>query len=41
MARIPEHAVDINMKKTAEKAGMPITFPVTGHPEPMAILLID
>jgi len=41
MARIPEHAVGINMKKTAEKAGMPITFPVTGFAEPMAILLID
>ena len=40
-ARIPEHAVGINMKKTAEKAGMPIRFPVSGHPEPMAILLID
>jgi len=41
MARIPEHAVGINMKMTAEKAGMPIRFPVSGHPEPMAILLID
>lgn len=41
MARIPEHAVGINMKKTAEKAGMPIVFPVTGYPEPMALLLID
>jgi|SRR5208337_82673 len=40
-ARIPEHAVGVNMKKTAEKAGMPIRFPVTGHPEPMALLLID
>jgi len=40
-ARIPEHAVGINMVKTAEKAGMPIRFPVEGHPEPMAILLID
>lgn len=40
-ARIPEHAVGINMKKTAEKAGMPIRFPVEGHPEPMAVLLID
>jgi predicted metal-binding protein len=40
-ARIPEHAVGINMKKTAEKAGMPIRFPVAGHPEPMAIVLID
>jgi len=41
MARIPEHAVGINMKKTALEAGMPITFPVTGQPTPMAILLID
>jgi predicted metal-binding protein len=40
-ARIPEHAVGINMKKTAEKAGMPIRFPVAGNPEPMAILLVD
>lgn len=40
-ARIPEHAVGINMIKTAEKAGMPIQFPVTGHVESMAILLID
>jgi len=40
-ARIPEHAVGINMKKTAEIAGIPIRFPVAGHPEPMAILLID
>lgn len=41
MARIPEHAVGINMQKTAENAGMPIRFPVTGSPEPMGILLID
>lgn len=40
-ARIPEHAVGINMKKTAANAGMPIRFPVEGHPEPMAVLLID
>ncbi|HUL62463.1 MAG TPA: DUF2284 domain-containing protein [Methanocella sp.] len=40
-ARIPEHAVGINMKKTAERAGMGLKFPVEGHPEPMAILLID
>jgi predicted metal-binding protein len=40
-ARMTEHAVGINMKKTAEKAGMPITFPVSGHPELMAILLIE
>lgn len=41
LARIPEHAVGINMVKTAEKAGMPISFPFNGHPEPMALLLID
>ncbi|MDD1703354.1 MAG: DUF2284 domain-containing protein [Methanoregula sp.] len=40
-ARIPEHAVGINMVATAEKAGMPIRFPVQGHPELMALLLID
>lgn len=40
-ARIPEHAVGINMMKTAGNAGMGIRFPVTGHPHPMAILLID
>jgi len=40
-ARIPEHAVGINMKKTAALAGMPIQFPVTGYAEPMALLLID
>lgn len=41
MARIPEHAVGINMKKTAAEAGMPISFPIGMTPEPMAILLID
>lgn len=40
-ARIPEHAVGVNMVATAEKAGMPIKFPVEGHPELMALLLID
>ena len=40
-ARMTEHAVGINMKKTAERVGMPITFPVSGHPELMALLLID
>lgn len=40
-ARIPEHAVGVNMVKTAEKAGIPIRFPVQGHPELMALLLID
>jgi len=40
-ARIPEHAVGVNMVATAERAGMPIRFPVQGHPELMALLLID
>jgi predicted metal-binding protein len=41
MARCPEHAVGVNMKKTTRKAGMPITFPIKGRPEPTALLLID
>ena len=41
MARCPEHAVGVNMKETAEKAGMPISFPIKGKPEPTALLLID
>jgi predicted metal-binding protein len=41
MARIPEHAVGVNMKKTAEEAGMAIKFSVSGNPTPMALLLID
>ena len=40
-ARIPEHAVGVNMVKTAAHAGMPIRFPVQEHPELMALLLID
>ena len=41
MARIPEHGVGINMKKTAAEAEMPIEFPIKGQPKLMAILLID
>jgi predicted metal-binding protein len=41
MARIPEHAVGINMKQTAKDAGMPIRFPISQYPEPMCLLLID
>jgi predicted metal-binding protein len=41
MARIPEHAVGINMKRTAKEAGMPLQFPIGPHPEPMCLLLID
>jgi predicted metal-binding protein len=41
LARIPEHAVGINMKKTAKAAGMELKFPFSGQPEPMTLLLID
>jgi len=41
MARYPEHAVGVNMKKTAEKAGMTITFPFQNKPDPIVLLLID
>ncbi|UTB32377.1 MAG: DUF2284 domain-containing protein [Methanobacterium sp. ERen5] len=41
LARLPEHAVGINMKKTAKFAGMELKFPFKGQPEPMTILLID
>lgn len=41
MARIPEHGVGINMKKTAAESAMPIEFPIKGQPELMAVLLID
>ncbi len=41
MMRFPEHAVGINMLKTAERAGSPIKFPVRGKLEPTGIVLID
>jgi len=41
MARYPEHAVGINIKKTMEKVGMPIAFPFPGKPEPVSLMLID
>ncbi|MDP3623262.1 MAG: DUF2284 domain-containing protein [Methanobacteriaceae archaeon] len=41
LARISEHAVGINMKKTAKEAGMALKFPFVEHPEPMTIMLID
>ena len=40
MARIPEHAVGINMEKTAAESDMPIEFPFNEQPEFMSILLI-
>lgn len=41
MARIPEHAVGVNMKKTADRAGMAIKFPIVGRPYVLNLLLID
>jgi predicted metal-binding protein len=41
MMRFPEHAVGINMIKTAEKAGSSVKFPIKGRPEPTGLLLID
>lgn len=41
LARIPEHAVGINMKKTANEAGMELKFPFSRNPEAMTLLLIE
>lgn len=41
LARISEHAVGINMIKTAKESGMALKFPFEDQPEPMTILLID
>jgi predicted metal-binding protein len=39
--RLPEHAVGVNIKKTAENAGMEIYFPFKKKPYPIALILID
>ncbi len=41
MARYPEHAVGINIKKTVKNAGMSISFPFEVKPDPIVLLLID
>jgi len=41
MARYPEHALGVNVKKTLRNAGIPITFPFEKHPEGIGMLLID
>jgi predicted metal-binding protein len=41
MARYPEHALGVNVKKTLKNAGISITFPFEKHPEGIGILLID
>jgi len=41
MARYPEHALGVNVKKTLKNAGMSIKFPFVKHPEGIGMLLID
>jgi len=41
MARYPEHALGVNVKKTLKHAGMSIRFPFERHPEGVGMLLID
>jgi predicted metal-binding protein len=41
MARYPEHALGVNVKKTLKNAGISITFPFERHPEGIGMLLID
>ncbi len=41
MARYPEHALGVNVKKTLKNAGMSIKFPFVRHPEGIGMLLID
>jgi len=41
MSRIPEHAVGIDIKRTAELAGISVRNQKSGRIEPMALLLID
>jgi len=41
MARYPEHALGVNVKKTLKNIGMSIKFPFERHPEGIGMLLID
>ncbi len=41
MARYPEHALGVNVKKTLRNARMLIKFPFEKHPEGVGMLLID
>jgi len=41
MARYPEHALGVNVKKTLKNVGMSIKFPFERHPEGIGMLLID
>ena len=41
IARYSEDAVGVNVRKTAENAGIAVTFPFEKNPESFALLLID
>jgi predicted metal-binding protein len=41
MARYPEHALGVNVKKTLKNVGISIKFPFEKHPEGIGMLLID
>ena len=41
MARYPEHALGVNVKKTLKNVGMSIKFPFEKNPEGVGMLLID
>jgi predicted metal-binding protein len=41
MARYPEHALGVNVKKALKNVGMSIRFPFERHPEGIGMLLID
>ena len=41
LARYSEDAVGVNVKKTAQNAGIAVTFPFEKNPESFALLLID
>jgi len=41
MARFPEHALGVNVKKTLKNVGMSVEFPFESHPEGIGMLLVD
>ena len=41
MARYPEHAMGVNVKKTLANIGWTVNFPFEGHPEGIGMVLID
>jgi len=41
MARYPEHALGVNVKKTLNNVGMSVNFPFERHPDGIGMLLIE